>query len=243
MIKSKLACASIAPIALTAVAALAQTYEGGSVPNGGQVEGTVTLQGNAPAQPAIQVDKNMDYCGTSIPEDEYVVNGKHQIENVVVTIDDIDHGKPVDKNAVIKWDNLKCMFQPHVAVAVAGQTLAIDNSDPILHNTHLHLMPTNRTLFNAPLPFQGIEIKKTRPLAEPGIIRATCDAHHWMLGWIYVGANPYITKTDSAGHFKLDDIPPGSYTLTFWHEKFGTQTQKVTVAAAGRATVNASFSP
>jgi hypothetical protein len=47
--------------------------------------------------------------------------------------------------------------------------------------------------------------------------------------------------SDSNGSFTLDNLPPGTYTLTAWHETYGTQTQKVTVAEGKPATVNFSF--
>jgi nanoRNase/pAp phosphatase (c-di-AMP/oligoRNAs hydrolase) len=51
---------------------------------------------------------------------------------------------------------------------------------------------------------------------------------------------PYGVSDDS-GSFKLDNVPPGAYTLTAWHETYGTQTQNVTVAAGKPATVSFTF--
>ncbi|MGH8372112.1 MAG: carboxypeptidase regulatory-like domain-containing protein [Gammaproteobacteria bacterium] len=220
----------------------ALAYAGGTVTKGGTISGTISFKGTPPAEPIIQVDKNIDYCGKTIPEDWYVVNKKDEVANAVVLLEDISSGKPIDKSAVVQWDNHKCMFDPHVAIAVAGQTLDIKNNDPILHNTHFHMMPSGRTLFNEPLPFKGLSINKKQPIAHPGVVKVTCDAHHWMLGYIYVNDNPYIDKTGDNGHFELTDVPPGTYTLKIWHEKFGEHEEKVTVTAGGKVTVNYSFS-
>jgi hypothetical protein len=31
--------------------------------------------------------------------------------------------------------------------------------------------------------------------------------------------------------YKIDNVPPGKYTIEAWHEKYGTKTQEVTVEA------------
>lgn len=40
-----------------------------------------------------------------------------------------------------------------------------------------------------------------------------CDAHGWMLGWIYVVDNPYYALTGTDGKFSITDVPPGEYSL------------------------------
>ena len=37
--------------------------------------------------------------------------------------------------------------------------------------------------------------------------------------------------TDGTGQYRIIDLPPGSYTRAAWHERLGTQTLQVTVAA------------
>ena len=38
------------------------------------------------------------------------------------------------------------------------------------------------------------------------------------IGWVVVPRHPYYAITDSEGRFRLDDVPPGEYTLVAWHE-------------------------
>ncbi len=56
-----------------------------------------------------------------------------------------------------------------------------------------------------------------------------CDAHNWMSAWIVVAPNPYCVVSDPEGVFRLEQVPPGTHTITLWHEKLGTQKQSVTV--------------
>jgi len=39
----------------------------------------------------------------------------------------------------------------------------------------------------------------------------------------------------------MKQLPPGTYTIEAWHEKLGTQTQKVTLAEKGSAEVTFTF--
>jgi hypothetical protein len=39
----------------------------------------------------------------------------------------------------------------------------------------------------------------------------------------------------------LNDIPPGDYTIETWHERFGAQSQKVTVGAKETKEISFTF--
>jgi galactose mutarotase-like enzyme len=58
-----------------------------------------------------------------------------------------------------------------------------------------------------------------------------CDVHGWMNAYAGVLNHPYFAVTANGGAFELKGLPPGTYTVEAWHEKLGTQTQSVTVAA------------
>jgi hypothetical protein len=50
-----------------------------------------------------------------------------------------------------------------------------------------------------------------------------------MASYVGVVAHPYFAISDEAGHFSMPNLPPGTYTIEAWHEKFGTKTAKVTI--------------
>src|SRR2546430_13300017 len=66
---------------------------------------------------------------------------------------------------------------------------------------------------------------------EAGIVRVECDAHGWMLGWVYAADTPYYALTAKDGTFTIKDVPPGSYTLVAWQEYTGEAEIPVTVKA------------
>jgi hypothetical protein len=74
------------------------------------------------------------------------------------------------------------------------------------------------------------------------MIRFKCDVHGWMAAHVGVVAHPYFAVSDAAGQFEIKNLPPGSYTLEAWHEKFGRTTSSVTVAEKQAQTVAFAFS-
>src|ERR1700688_1406937 len=51
----------------------------------------------------------------------------------------------------------------------------------------------------------------------------------------------HYAVTGDNGAFSLNNLPPGKYTITAWHETLGTQTQEVTITGNETAPVNFVF--
>ena len=108
------------------------------------------------------------------------------------------------------------------------------NSDPVLHNTKAFY--GRRSAFNVALPNQGQHIKVELP--RPGEVRLECDAHGWMLGWVYVADSPYYAVTPQDGTFTITDVPSGNYTLVTFQGFTGPTETPVTVKAKETAQVS-----
>ena len=63
------------------------------------------------------------------------------------------------------------------------------------------------------------------------VVPFKCDVHGWMNAYAGVLDHPYFAVTKRRRHVQHPNLPPGTYTLAAWHEKLGTQTLRVTVAA------------
>ena len=230
-----LSAALVSGALLLARAALAD-YTVEAVSNGGTIEGVVKLSGTAPKIAPIDVTKNQDYCGQSIPSPVYSVGKDGGLQNVEVFLKDITKGKALSTNT-ISLVNEHCMFNPRVQGANVGQQIKISSNDPVLHNTHPQNASTNATIYNIALPFKGFSVTKPLP-AVPELIKVKCDAHEWMHAWIWELDNPYFATTGDDGHFTIKDVPPGTYTLVAWHEAAGEKPTPVTVSAGKTVTVN-----
>jgi hypothetical protein len=213
---------------LAAAVAPATAYEAVAVTDGGTIKGKVVFAGTPPPKKKVIPTKDKEACGSGVREVDQILLGPDKtVQEAIVYLKQIEKGKAWEKAAKPPAiDNQKCDFNPHVQVIQPGD-LEIVNSDPVLHNTHGFLGKV--TVFNVALPNQGQRIAK--PLKKPGIVRVECDAHGWMLGWIYVADNPYYAVSAKDGTFTLANVPPGSYTLVAWQEYAGAIEIPVTVKA------------
>jgi len=203
-------------------------YEAVQVADGGTIQGKVAFPGSPPPKKKVIPTKDKEACGSAPRDvDQIVLGADKAVQEAVVYLQKVDKGKAWEKPAKTpEINNVKCDFQPHIQVMPVGD-LDIVNSDPVLHNTHGFL--DKLTVFNVALPNKDQRIK--RPLRKPGLVRVECDAHGWMLGWIFVAENPYYAVTGKDGSFTIKDVPPGSYTLVAWQEFTGPVEIPVTVKA------------
>jgi hypothetical protein len=64
-----------------------------------------------------------------------------------------------------------------------------------------------------------------------------------MHGYIAVLKTPRYSVTSSDGAFALENLPPGKYTVTAWHEAYGTQTQEIVINGNEKKTLDFVFKP
>jgi plastocyanin len=145
---------------------------------------------------------------------------------------------PVPKTPVT-LDQKGCLYEPHVMGIMVGQTYRILNSDGVLHN--IHTLPKVNPSFNKGMP--GTLKEATTVFAKPeDVFHIKCDVHPWMSAYIAVFTHPFFSATGTDGKFTISGLDPGTYEITAWHEKLGTQTASITVAANETKTQNFKFS-
>ncbi len=201
---------------------------------GATLTGKVTFDGTPPSPKTVKVTKDPNKCGTEQVSETLVVGEGNGIQHAVVSIVNAPPSKTGAPGKVI-LNQQGCRFRPHVLVMRAGAKLVVRNSDGIMHN--LHTFGKANPSINKAQP--GFKKKMNiRSLKKPETIKVQCDMHGWMRAWIVVTDSPYTVVTDATGQFRLPDLPGGTYTLKFWHEKLGETTQEVTVQDGEAATVD-----
>jgi len=192
-------------------------YEEGSVTDGGVLTGSVKFVGAPPRLDPVPVKRDRGVCGEKAEPEVLAVGPSGGVKGAVILLEGVARGKRPVREAVL--DNAKCRFVPHVAAVMQGSAIKARNSDPVLHDSH-GLWDGKITAFNVALPGRGREVPITRYLKKPGVIEVRCDAHTHMRAWLVVHDSPYFAVSDEGGHFKIDGIPPGKYTVTMWHEGY-----------------------
>src|SRR2546428_10283102 len=214
----------VALTAMTLVGSVAMFVAGprlAGAQGGGTVEVDVKYNG-APVVEKLKVNKDTEKCGTETMIEKVVVGSNKGLANAVVSAPNTKGAKSV-KGVV---DQHGCKFVPHVTVMTPGE-LELKNSDDILHNIHTY-STANPAINKAQPKFKKVMTEK---IEHPEIIKLTCDVHSWMLGWVAVMPNPFFGVTDANGVAKIENVPPGKYTVEAWHETLGKQTKDVEVKA------------
>ena len=188
------------------------------------IEGDVEVTGKIP--PAGKLHREADpFCAKTPMTDPTVLAKGGKLENVWVHVSKGAPAATAPANSV-SMDQKNCMYVPRMTTAVVGQKIEAKNGDPVLHNVHTYFGAA--TLFN-----KGMPNDKAAPIEtnakEEGVMKWKCDVHPWMRGYIGISKSGLAAVTGEGGSFKIDNVPPGKYTVESWHEKFGTKTQEVTV--------------
>ena len=129
-------------------------------------------------------------------------------------------------------------FSPHVLAIQAGSQVEFPNADPIFHNA---FSSYNGQVFDIGLYPPGTT--RSVKFARPGVVRVFCNIHASMNAVIVVIASPYFATTKLDGTFKIDQVPPGQYNLSVFHERaseaaLAELSRKITVGPDGASLPN-----
>ncbi len=208
----------------------------------GSISGSVSFTGTAPANPTIDMGEEpqcVEKHGGS-PVDPVVVVNDGNLANVFVrVVGGLPAGPYPMPAGPATLDQDGCLYAPRVVGVMVGQTLEIQNSDPLLHN--IKAVPTENRGFNISQPRAGMTTSRTFNTPEI-MVPMECNVHGWMNAFVGVVEHPYFATSGDDGSFTISGLPAGTYQLEAWHETLGTQTGEATIGADGSATVEFTFS-
>ena len=208
------------------------------------VTGAVAFAGKAPALRPLDMTAeavcHKKHGGKPAPNEALVLGTGNTMGNIMVWVSKgLPAGKtwPAPKTPVVLNQD-GCTSKPHVMGIMVGQAYRILNSDGILHN--IHTLPKINPAFNRGQPATVKEMSTAFPKPQ-AIFQVKCDVHPWMSAYIAVYTHPFFSVTGTDGKFTIPGLDAGTYEITAWHEKLGTQTASVTVAANETKTQNFKF--
>ena len=207
------------------------------------VTGTVTFEGKVPNLKPLAMDADPACAkkhSSPVPSEALVLGSANAMGNIMVWVSKgLPAGKtwPVPKAPAV-LDQRGCQYLPHVMALMAGQPYKILNSDGIVHN--VHALPKVNKPFNRPMPATVKEATVTFEKPEANF-QIKCDVHPWMTAYVGVFSHPFFSVTGTDGKFTISGLDPGTYEITAWHERLGTQTASVTVGASDTKSQNFKF--
>lgn len=209
----------------------------------GNVTGKINFSGLKPAVSKIKMNADprcmKAHLGKDVLSEQVVVNSNKTLKYVFVYVKKGLEGKKFPMETGKKTiDQKGCTYNPHIFGVMTNQPIEITNSDPTLHN--IHALPKNSKTFNIAQPKLGM--KTVQKFDHPEImVKVKCEVHNWMASYIGVLDHPFYTVSDGEGNYAIKNLPAGEYEIEAWHEKYGTQTIKVTVGASDTKTADFTY--
>jgi plastocyanin len=132
-----------------------------------------------------------------------------------------------------RMDQRNETFIPHVLAIVAGTTVDFPNNDRTYHNVFSLSKPRTFDLGR----YAAGRSKSVR-FDTPGIVRVFCEIHSHMSAYILVFSHRYFAVTDEEGRYRIENVPPGTYTVIAWNEAMQMESRPVTVPDSGDVDLN-----
>lgn len=138
---------------------------------------------------------------------------------------------PTDKVETIAQKGRK--FVPDLVAITANERVSFPNNDPFLHNVFSQSADRQFDLGS----YKRGE-SKDKQFSKPGVIDVYCNIHPEMAATIIVVPNRRHTRVDPTGHFVLDGVPPGEWTVFAYGRRSTKPTSaKVSVKPGAETTV------
>jgi plastocyanin len=190
---------------------------------GGTIRGRVAVE----QQPALVARPNVsDLGGPTVPPPD-----ERALDRSVVYLESAPLGAfqaPERPTAVMDQKNET--FVPHVLAIMTGTTVQFPNSDVIYHNV---FSLSKAARFD--LGRYAAGRSKSVRFDRPGIVRVFCEIHSHMNAYILVFSHPFFAVTDADGRYRIDGVPPGTYSVVAWHEGVASEPSAARVTEGGTA--------
>ena len=103
-------------------------------------------------------------------------------------------------------------FAPDLLPILVGTAVEFPNMDETYHNVFSYSKFKRFDLGR----YRKDEKPSVVVFDKPGAITIHCEIHERMRGTILVLETPHFQKTDTAGKYRIEHLPPGNYVLKAW---------------------------
>ncbi len=103
-------------------------------------------------------------------------------------------------------------FAPDLLPVLVGSAVEFPNMDETYHNVFSYSKTKRFDLGR----YRKDEKPSVVVFDKAGAVTIHCEIHERMRGTILVLETPHFQKTDTAGRYRLEHLPPGNYVLKAW---------------------------
>lgn len=191
---------------------------GPAAPQAGRLEGRVTI--TVPVSKAVPSGA---YGARRVEKGP--AEGGTELTNVIVFLQDAPRPAtlPPSRARIVQENET---FVPRVVAITRGSTVDFPNADPFFHDVFSLSRSGTFDLGSYP---RGQT--KSHQFKKPGLVKVYCHIHSHMTASIMVFDHPFFAIPKTDGTFTIDDVPPGSYKVSAWHERIGENVQPVRIEA------------
>lgn len=137
-------------------------------------------------------------------------------------------------NSIAQMAQKNMLFAPDLVAIHTGGSVEFPNLDDTYHNVFSYSKTKRFDL--------GRYRKDEKPgiivFDKPGVVTVHCEIHDRMRGTILILTTPYFQKTDSAGHYRLDHLPAGHFSVKAWINEAEVRQRDVDLNNGTRVQVN-----
>jgi hypothetical protein len=209
-----------------------RSYRPGAMSASGAIDGTITLAG-VPRDSVVPVTRDPKVCGDSASVAETQSSSGSTLANALVWVEGITSGKPLPE---VRRETLtieRCRFDPRVMTIVSGSTINVLSRDRAVHDARFYREGVGEPVERIHTVDAGQVVPSEKIASAPGIVEVRCGQHPWARAYIAVFDHPYFAVTDDKGDFKIDSLPPGTYTVKVWHEQLAKPMEQRLVVRPG----------
>src|SRR5256885_5340242 len=122
------------------------------------------------------------------------------------------------------------LFAPDLIAIHAGGAVEFPNLDDTYHNVFSYSKAKRFDLGR----YRKEEKPGTVTFDKPGVVTVHCEIHDRMRGTVLILDSSYFQKTDSAGHYRLDHLPTGHFTVKAWINEANVRERAIDLKSRGR---------
>jgi plastocyanin len=122
------------------------------------------------------------------------------------------------------------LFAPDLIAVHTGGAVEFPNLDETYHNVFSYSKAKRFDLGR----YRKDEKQSSVVFDKPGVVTVHCEIHDRMRGTVLVLDSPYFQKTDSAGHYRIDSLPAGHFTVKAWVNEADVREHTVELKSGAR---------